>query len=126
MKEKKLENIIGLDSKERYGYLIRKTADFELIYLIVDQQGAYVTIGNDAQRCIPVWPEKEFANLMVKYEWPDCEVKEMDIYEFIDWQDSLLTENYFIAGFPNRQFNSVVVSPVDIKNHLIHECGQYE
>jgi len=126
MNEKKLESVLGLESKDRYGYLIRKTADFETIYLIVDKQGTYVTIGDENQRCIPVWPEKEFAELMVKIEWNDHAVQEMKIYDFIDWQDKLLIDNYFIAGFPNKHLNSVVVSPAEIKNHLIHECNQYE
>lgn len=126
MNEKKLENVLALNAEDRYGYLIRKTADFEIIFLIADLRGNYVTIGIENNICIPVWPEKKFAELMVETKWPDHIIKEMDIYEFIDWQDSLMTENYLIAGFPNRQLNSVVVSPTEIKSHLIYECNQLE
>ncbi|KAA3632504.1 MAG: DUF2750 domain-containing protein [Bacteroidetes bacterium] len=126
MNQQKLKNIFNLDSKERYGYLIRKTADFESIYLIADHVGSYVTIGDKNEICIPVWPESDFANFMVKELWPGYGTKKMNIYEFIDWQDELSDQKIYIAGFPDNNLNSVIVSPGEIKNHLIYECSKYE
>lgn len=44
---KQLESVFKLESKERYGYLIRRVADFEEIFLITDKKGNYITCGND-------------------------------------------------------------------------------
>ena len=50
MNEQKIKNVFALDSSERYGYSIRKVADFETIYLIADKEYKYVMIGSDGVR----------------------------------------------------------------------------
>ncbi len=123
---KQLESVFNLDSKERYGYLIRKVADFEVIFLITDKQGKYVTCGFDNEKIIPVWPELEFAQELIKGDWEKFIVKKITLINFINWMDKLEMENYLIGGFPNQKLNSIVVKPTEIKNHLIFECQQYE
>lgn len=58
---KQLESVFKLESKKRYGYLIRKIADFEEVFLIADKKGKYVTCGNDNEMIIPIWPQLKFA-----------------------------------------------------------------
>ena len=123
---KQLESVFNLESKERYGYLIRKVADFEQVFLIQDKKGNYVTCGNNKEIIIPIWPELEFAKELIKTEWKKCVVKKVALSDFINWLDELETENYLIGGFPNLKLNSIVVKPIEIKNHLIFESQQYE
>ena len=123
---KQLESVFKLESKERYGYLIRKVADFEQVFLIEDKKGNYVTCGNNNEIIIPIWPELEFAQELIKKEWKKCVIKKVPLSDFINWMDKLETENYLIGGFPNLKLNSIVVKPIEIKNHLIFESQQYE
>ncbi|WP_419211350.1 DUF2750 domain-containing protein [Maribacter sp. X9] len=126
MNQQKIKNIFALDSKERYGYLLRKVADFETIYLIADNEDKYVMIGSNGLSVIPVWPEKEFAELFLTDDWKDYKVIEYDIYDFMEWLTDLENERVDLAGFPNSDFNTVHVSAVDMKNHLLFELSQYE
>jgi len=126
MHKKQLENVFNLNSKERYGYLIRKIADFEQVFLIADINGDYVTCGTDNEMIIPIWPELEFAQELIKTEWKNCIVKMVELTNFMNWMDNLETENYLIGGFPNQQLNSIIVKPTEIKNHILFECRQYE
>ena len=119
-------NIFKLDSKERYGYLLRKVADFETIYLISDNEDKYVMIGSNDLSVIPVWPEKEFAELFLTKDWKNYKVVEYDIHDFMEWLTDLEKQNVELAGFPNLDFNTVHVSAVDMKNHLLFELSQYE
>jgi hypothetical protein len=123
---KQLETVFKLEPKERYGYLIRKVADFEKVFLIADKEGNYVTCGTDNSVVIPIWPELEFAQELIKTEWENCVVKMVELNKFIMWMDKLETENHLIAGFPNQKLNSIIVKPIEIKNHLIYECQKYE
>ena len=100
MNEHKIKNVFALDSKERYGYLLRKVADFETIYLIADNEDNHVMIGSNKVSVIPVWPEKEFADLFLTDDWKDYKVVEYFIYNFMDWLDNLDKENIELAGFP--------------------------
>ena len=126
MNQQKINNIFALDSKERYGYLLRKVADFETIYLIADNEDKYVMIGSNDLSVIPVWPEKEFAELFLTDDWKNYKVVEYNIHDFMEWLTDLEKENVDLAGFPNSDFNTVHVSAVDMKNHLLFELSQYE
>ncbi|WP_406685434.1 DUF2750 domain-containing protein [Seonamhaeicola sp. MEBiC1930] len=126
MNHQKINNIFALNSKERYGYLLRKVADFETIYLIADNEDKYVMIGSNDLSVIPVWPEKEFAELFLIDDWKNYKIVEYDIHEFMDWLTDLEKENIELAGFPNSDFNTIHVSAVDMKNHILYELNQYE
>lgn len=126
MNQQKINNIFALDSKERYGYLLRRVADFETIYVIADNEDKYVMIGSNDLSVIPVWPEKEFAELFLTNSWKNYKVVEYDIHDFMEWLTDLEKENVDLAGFPNADFNTVQVSAVDMKNHLLFELSQYE
>ena len=126
MNQQKINNIFALDSKERYGYLLRKVADFETIYLISDNEDKYVMIGSDGVSVLPVWPEKEFAELFLTDNWKSYKVVEYNIHDFVDWLADLEKEKVDLAGFPNSEFNTVHVTAVDLKNHLLFELSQYE
>ncbi len=126
MNQQKLNNIFALESKERYDYLLRKVADFETIYLITDNDDQFVYIGSNDVSVLPVWPEKEFAELFLTDTWKDCKVVEYNIHDFIDWLDELEKEKVDLAGFPYLDFTTIHVSATDMKNHLIFELSQYE
>lgn len=126
MNQQKINNIFALESKERYGYLLRKVADFEIIYLISDNEDKYVMIGSDGVSVLPVWPEKEFAELFLTDDWKSYKVVEYNIHDFMDWLVDLEKEKVDLAGFPNSEFNTVHVTAVDMKNHLLFELSQYE
>lgn len=126
MHPEKQNNVLGLSSQDRYGYLIRKVADFEVVWLIHDN-GQYVTVGDiEEQYAIPVWPEKEFAELMLTDDWKGYNVESKDVHDFVDWLDTLEQEGYKIAGFPNIDMKGVLVPAVEMKNHLIYELQKYE
>jgi hypothetical protein len=126
MNEQKLNNVFNLDAKERYGYLIKKVADFEQIFLIADGKGNYVTCGTDDLECIPVWPEMAFAMQFLNSDWKDLSIVRIELNPFLEWLEKLESENIYIGGFPNTAFNAIVVKPIEMKNHLIFECQQYE
>ena len=126
MNQQKINSVFALSSKDRYDYLIRRMADFETIYLITDGEGNYVMIGSEGVNVLPVWPEREFAELFLTDAWSDYLVEENSIYEFIDWLNELGKGSIEIAGFPNRELNTVHVTAMKMKNHLEHEISQYE
>ena len=126
MHPNKIKNIFSLSPKDRYGYLLRTVADFESIYLIVDNNNKYVMIGSDKINSIPVFPEKEFAELFLINNWKNYNVEEYSIYDFIEWLDDLNEKEILISGFPNLELKTVTPTPEQIKNHLLFECSRYE
>lgn len=125
MHQDKINNVKQLSPQERYGYLIRKVADSEEVWLI-HENGKYVTLGDSSEDVsIPVWPEKEFAELMLNDYWKDYSTECLDVHDFIDWLDDL-EGGIKIAGFPMDNLNAVVVTSDEMKNHLLYELQRYE
>jgi len=122
----KIKNILNLSSVERYGYLIRKVADFEEVWLIKDING-YVRLGDKNENIqIPVFPEEDFAKLFITGDWENCTIEKINVDNFIKWLGDLGNANVKIAGFPSTELNSVVVTADEIKNHLFSEMQQYD
>ncbi len=83
-------------------------------------------IGSGGINALPIWPEKEFAELFITDDWKDYKVVEYGIHDFMDWLTELENDNVELAGFPNIELNTVHVSAIDMKNHLLFELSQYE
>ena len=122
----KIKNVLSLSGQERYGYLIKRAADFEEVWLIKDGS-KFVMLGDkNEQPIIPVWPEKEFAELLLIDDWHSYAVEKMDLPDFITWLDQLTQEKIKLAGFPGENLVAVVVTAEEMKNHLLYELRQYE
>ncbi|HUC80677.1 MAG TPA: DUF2750 domain-containing protein [Flavisolibacter sp.] len=122
----KIRNICNLSCEDRYGYFIRKVADFEEVWLIKGE-GKYVTLGDNAgNRIIPVWPEKGFAELMIADTWKEFEIEQKPLSDFMQWFEQLQRDNMKIAVFPTADFNTVVTTPEEMREHLLEELRQYE
>lgn len=122
----KQKNILSLSPQERYGYFIRTVADWEQVWLIYVGEGVVTLGGNDGSKVIPVWPEKEFAELMLTDGWEHGSVESVDVYTFIELLGDWEKEGCSIAGFPSVELNSVTVGAEEMKNHLLYELDQYE
>ncbi|OUJ68579.1 hypothetical protein BXP70_27850 [Hymenobacter crusticola] len=68
MNPHKRQAILNLPAPERYGYLLRKVADFEAIWLIRDPEGITMLTDDSGQAMLPVWPEQAFAALLLTGE----------------------------------------------------------
>jgi hypothetical protein len=122
----KLKNVLNLSPQNRYGYFIRKVADTEQVWLL-QEDGKYVTLGDrEEQVTIPVFPEREFADLLSTDDWQGCVAIAMEVHDFIDWLEQLEEEGIQISGFPMHDLNAVVVNAEEMKNHLLYELQQYE
>ncbi|WP_296315538.1 DUF2750 domain-containing protein [Winogradskyella sp. UBA3174] len=124
MNSKKIENILSLNNKERYDYLIRKVSDFEQIYLILGSLNQMTDI--NGQECFPVFPEKEFAEIIISHIPNGKKIKKYDLNEFIQWISKFNSNEYKFLVFPDENINALIKSPLEFKNDLIEECKQYE
>lgn len=125
MSIKKLNQVFSLNPKERYGYLIKKVADFELIYTVIDSNGDYGYLAFDDENIIPFWPERLFVQEFIEGDWNNFTILELSVYDFMDLLKTFKSNSVKVAGFPNKNFNSIVVEAEEILNHLIFELDQY-
>jgi hypothetical protein len=75
----------------------------------------------------PVWPEREFADLMASDSWASYSAREIDLESFLDkWVTGMIEDGISPAVFPTPQGLGVVVDPSRLAKDLEEEMEQYE
>lgn len=62
MNQKEIENVISLEPIERYKHFIKKVADWEVFFTMIDDEGNYVLSELDDRQLLPLWSAKNMLN----------------------------------------------------------------
>ncbi|WP_309848020.1 DUF2750 domain-containing protein [Chryseobacterium sp. SLBN-27] len=88
---------------------MKKVADWEVFFTLLDDEGQYVLSELDEYKLFPVWSAKEYAELCKVGGWENYEIKELnlndlenEIIDFINQKDCLINvfPVYDKTGFP--------------------------
>ncbi len=121
-----LKKLSLLDAEQRYDYFIQAVADLEKIWILVDEEG-FVLVDADEERCIPVWPHAELAELWINGDWAQCQAQAVDIATWLDkWTNGLDGDELAIAIFPHAQEPGVVIGPEEFAETLIEATQDNE
>lgn len=109
MNPKEIENVILLDPFERYKYFIKKVADWEVFFTLLDDEDQYALSELDEYKLFPVWSAKEFADLCKVGGWENYKIKKLilsnlenEVVDFITQTECLINvfPVYDKTGFP--------------------------
>ncbi|WP_127021702.1 DUF2750 domain-containing protein [Rheinheimera mangrovi] len=121
-----LNKLSLLDAEQRYDYFIQAVADLEKIWILVDEEG-FVLVDADEERCIPVWPHAELAELWINGDWAQCQAQAVDIATWLDkWTAGLDGDELAIAVFPHAAEPGVVIGPEEFSETLIEATQDNE
>ena len=121
-----LKKLSLLDAEQRYDYFIQAVADLEQIWILVDEEG-FVLVDADEERCIPVWPHAELAELWINGDWAQCQAQAIDIATWLDkWTAGLDGDELAIAVFPHAAEPGVVIGPEEFSETLIEATQDNE
>lgn len=121
-----LNRLSVLNAEQRYDYFIQAVADLEKIWILVDEEG-FVLVDADEERCIPVWPHAELAELWINGDWAQCQAQAVDIATWLDkWTSGLDGDELAIAVFPHAQEPGVVIGPEEFAETLIEATQDNE
>ncbi|MCT2561813.1 DUF2750 domain-containing protein [Chryseobacterium herbae] len=122
----KIENILKMSEDERYNYFVRKVADFEQIWGLSDN--GWALLGDDiGNQILPLWPEKEFAELCAVDQWKEHKAEPIELDNFIEkWVPGMTKDKILINIFLTPKAKGTVISPADLYSDLQDELEQYE
>ena len=126
MNQKEIESVIALEPKERYKYFIKKVADSEIFYTLIDATGDYVVSKIDEEELFPLWSSQEHAELCKVNGWENCEVKKLDLDDLEDEIiDFIADHGCLINVFPIFDRTGFVVDLTEFSKDLSDELKNY-
>lgn len=127
MNQKELENVMKLAPLERYKYFIKKVADFEELWTIVDENGEYVIASVDDKILISFWSAQEFISSNLNEDWSDCKPFKLSLDDLADKVLDYIAENgHLLNIFPINGRSGFVVDLEEFSNDLAQELKKYE
>jgi len=121
-----LKSVTALDAEARYGYFVRRVADWEVAWglwkngwvLAADASGAEV---------FPLWPMREYAEQCATGDWADSEAAEIPIEQLLEeLLPKLATKGILPAVFFTPLGQGVTVPVQRLRADLDVELQQYE
>lgn len=127
MNNKEKENILKLEPYKRYQYFIKKIADFEELWTIVDEDGNYALSDVDNHTLISLWTSEEFVKSNFEQGWEKCKPIKLTLDELREELFELIVdEGYLINIFPINGRSGFVVNLNEFIRDLDEELDKIE
>jgi Protein of unknown function (DUF2750) len=126
MNIKEIEHVSVLKPIERYSYFIKKIADYEEVWTVVNLSGDYALSDIDDKIFISFWSAKEFISSNLKQGWEECIPKKLTFANLEDEVfDLIARENYLINVFPVNGKSGFIVDLDEFIRDLHEELERY-
>lgn len=127
MHEKQIENVLALNSEERYLHFLNKVADWEQLWVLCDKDDNIFTRATDEIEYLPVWPHPAYAIESKNILDSELEPSEIKLDEFMgSWLQGLDSDGLKVGVFPDLEGKVWIMEPKDLLRALEEECEQYE
>ncbi len=125
MEKIEIEKVIKLSPIERYKYFIKRVADREVMYTLVDNNNI-VTSEIDGKEIVPFWTSQDFAGLCKVAGWEHLDIKKISLDYFEEEMIDLIEENdYLLNIFPVGEKTGFVVDINEFARDLSDELKNY-
>jgi len=123
---KEIEAVSQLEAFQRYEYFIKRVADSERMYTLVDDNGNFAIADVESSTVLSVWSASEFAENNAVDEWGSFSVKEITLEEFEeDIIDMIEENNWLISVFSIKGKSGFVVDINEFAKDLSAEMQKY-
>lgn len=117
MKEALL-NIQQSPPEKRLSYTIKEIRETKVVWILTDEHGC-VMLNSDDEDCVPIWPNKEFADDWATGDWINCKAQSIELGVWLDrWTSGLEEDQVAIAIFPNPGEDGLVIEPDEFAYEL--------
>lgn len=102
--ENEFNALINSQPNVRYQYALKRIADTETMWSIVDNKGAFVIHSYGNERLFPIWSSMEYAHAFCVKDWSNCKIKAISLDTFESSTiDFICKEGLSINVFPTGQ-----------------------
>lgn len=122
-----IENVSKLDPFKRYKYFIKKIADFEELWTLVDKNGDIALSEVENNILVSFWTDEAFIKSNLDSGWKECVPLKIGLDDFEEVFMPLIVENeYLINVFPVNGKSGFIVNINEFTRDLNEELENYE
>ncbi|KLV06934.1 phage-shock protein [Photobacterium aquae] len=116
--QSQIDDILALDAEKRFKYLVKEVVSNREIWILTDEHGC-VMLNTDEEDGVPVWPNKEFAELWATGEWEECKAEAISLNKWHSrWTYGLEDDELAVVIFPDQSEEGLVISPEELDFEL--------
>lgn len=106
-----ISTIEQYDQQKRFKYLLEEVIKHREIWILVDEHGCMM-LNTEDEDCVPVWPNKEFAQNWITDDWQECKAEAISLNKWQSrWIPGLEEDELAIVVFPNQAEEGLVLFP---------------
>ena len=122
LEPEKIKQLLQMDDAQRAVYFVKEAVSQNVLWILTDEHGC-VMLNTEEEDCVPVWPNKEFAQAWVTDEWQNCQPEAISLNKwFSRWTHGLADDELAIVVFPSQDDQGLVYYP----DELEHELKQHQ
>ncbi|CEH33436.1 DUF2750 domain-containing protein [Romboutsia lituseburensis] len=117
------KDVLQMSESDKYRYFNTTVAYYEELWGLYDD--GWATIEGDEGVTIPLWPDKQYADICAKGDWETYTAKRIDLYEFLNkWVPEMEKDNIKPAVFWVNE-EAVIVDADFLQGTLILSLEEY-
>lgn len=106
-----MDKIVNSHEEERFTYFMKEVVANREIWILTDEYGC-VMLNTEEEDCVPVWPNKEFAEAWATGEWDVCKAESISLNKWHSrWTTGLEDDELAVVVFPNQNEEGQVLFP---------------
>jgi len=114
----RIKEILKLNQQQRFQYFCKEVNKQKQVWLLVDEHGC-VMLNTEDEDCVPVWPNKEFAEDWATEEWSHCKPESISLEKWNNrWTRGLEEDELSIVVFPDKDLNGEIFFPDEFEHAL--------
>jgi hypothetical protein len=116
--EQTIKNIEQYGVEKRFNYLVSEVKKQQEIWILTDEHGC-VMLNTEEDDCVPVWPNKEFAQAWATGDWRGCKAEVIPLKRWIShWTPGLINDDLSLVSFPNHNEEGLILFPDEFEQSL--------
>lgn len=118
LEPEKIKQVLQLDDALRAVYFVKEAVAQNELWILTDEHGC-VMLNTEEEDCVPVWPNKEFAQAWATEEWQECQPEAISLNKwFSRWTQGLTDDDLAIVVFPSQDEQGLVYYPDELEHEL--------
>ena len=120
-----INNVISLKPLERYKYFIKKVADFEELWVLLDSKGNHALSCLEDKTFISIWSHYPYLKTCLNDEWSKFFPTKITLDDFESNVIDYMEDDYLLNIFPVNNKSGFIVTLKEFIRDLNDELDKY-